>query len=300
MLFTKMHGLGNSFVIFNQLDAAMEYQDYHQLAQIVSNVNFGIGSDGIILICSSNIADFRMRIFNEDGSEGKNCGNGLRCVAKLLVDHKYATTSPFTIETLGGVMSVEVEGDEEKQVQYVTVDMGEPELLKNKIPMQGDPCTIAMNEPHSFGGDVYRLTCVSMGNPHSIIFVDDVNEVPLEKIGPIIEHSDLFPERINVGFVHVKNSREMDYRVWERGSGITMACGTGACAAVVAATLNDKLDRHLPITVHLPGGDLTVRWDENGHVWKRGKATYICQGELLTVTNSISSIIKEDDEKGGN
>ncbi|VDG96940.1 Diaminopimelate epimerase [Lysinibacillus sphaericus] len=295
-MFTKMHGLGNSFVIFNQLGVAKEYQDYRQLAQIVSNVSFGIGSDGIILICSSDIADFRMRIFNVDGSEGKNCGNGLRCVAKLLFDEKYVTTSSFTIETLGGVMRVEVEADDEQQVQNVTVDMGEPELLKNKIPMQGDPCSVAVNEPHFFGDDVYLLTCVSMGNPHAIIFSDDVKKVPLEKIGPIIECSDLFPERINVGFVTVKNSQEIEYRVWERGSGITMACGTGACAAVVAATLNGMLDRDLPITVHLPGGDLTVRWDEHGNVWKRGEATYICHGELMTYTNRFSSMINENEE----
>lgn len=283
MLFTKMHGLGNSYVLFNQLDTAMEVQDYNQLAQIVSNVNFGIGSDGIILICSSNSADFRMRIFNVDGSEGKNCGNGLRCVAKFLFDHMYATSPRFTIETLGGVVSVEVEVNKKQRVQYVTVDMGEPRLQKSLLPMAGEPFAEAINEPHSFGGDVYHLTCVSMGNPHAIMFVDDVNEVRLEKIGPIIEQSSLFPERVNVGIVQVKNLQEIHYRVWERGSGITMACGTGACAAVVAATLNNMLDKHLPVTVHLPGGDLTVRWDEHGHVWKRGEAAYICHGELAEI-----------------
>lgn len=291
-----MHGLGNSYVIFNQLETEMDYQDYNQLAQIVSDVNFGIGSDGIIIIGSSDIADFQMRIFNVDGSEARNCGNGLRCVAKILFDQKYATTSPFTIETLGGVVSLEVDVDHEKYVQYVTVDMGEPKLLKNRIPMQGDPFSVAINEPHSFGGDVYYMTYVSIGNPHAIMFVDDVNEVPLDKIGPVIEHSDLFPERINVGIVHVKNSQEIDYRVWERGSGITMACGTGACAAVVAATLNDMLDRHLPITVHLPGGDLTVSWDEHGHIWKRGKATYICHGELGRDTYINGSVIDEGND----
>ncbi|KAA0967012.1 diaminopimelate epimerase [Sporosarcina sp. ANT_H38] len=291
-----MHGLGNSYVIFNQLETEMVYQDYNYLAQIVSDVNFGIGSDGIILIGSSDIADFQMRIFNVDGSEAKNCGNGLRCVAKILFDQKYATTSPFTIETLGGVVSVELDVDNEKNVQYVTVDMGEPKLLKNMIPMQGDPFAVAIDEPHSFRGEVYRITCVSMGNPHAIMFVDDVNEVLLDKIGPEIENSDLFPDRINVGIVHVKNSREIDYRVWERGSGITMACGTGACAAVVAATLNDMVDRHLPITVHLPGGDLTVSWDEDGRVLKRGKATYICQGELDKDICIIGSMIDESND----
>jgi len=146
--------------------------------------------------------------------------------------------------------------------------------------MQGDPSSTTINEPFQIDGKGYYMTCVSMGNPHTILFVDDVNEVPLETIGPVIEHAPLFPERVNVGFVDVVNRQEIHYRVWERGSGITMACGTGACAAVVAATLNNKLDKHAPIIAHLPGGDLTVRWDENNHVWKRGEAAYICHGEL--------------------
>lgn len=283
MNFTKMHGLGNNYVIFNQLDDpnnVLEEQMYPELSRKVSDVNFGIGSDGIILLCPSRLADFKMRIFNEDGSEAKNCGNGLRCVAKFLFDHGYATESRFTIETLGGVVHVEVELDKKQSVQYVNVDMGEPKLLKGMIPMEGDPFMPAMNEPHSFGGEEYQLSCVSMGNPHAIIFVADVNAVPLEKIGPIIEHDSLFPDRVNVGIVQVKGRQEIDYRVWERGSGITMACGTGACAAVVAATMNQLLDRNETVTVHLPGGDLAVTWDEQGHVWKRGEASYICHGEL--------------------
>ncbi|MEH7381115.1 diaminopimelate epimerase [Bacillus sp. JJ1533] len=283
MNFTKMHGLGNNYVIFNQLDDpnnVLEEQKYSELSRKVSDVNFGIGSDGIILICASQIADFKMRIFNEDGSEAKNCGNGLRCVAKFLFDHMYATHPRFTIETLGGVVSVEVELDNKQSVQYVKVDMGEPKLLKGMIPMVGDPFSAAINEPHTFGEEEYYLTCVSMGNPHAIIFVDEVHAVLLEKIGPVIEHASLFPDRVNVGIVQIKGSQEIDYRVWERGSGITMACGTGACAAVVAATMNQLLAKFEPITVHLPGGDLTIRWDEQGHVWKRGEAAYICHGEF--------------------
>ena len=197
MNFTKMHGLGNNYVIFNQLDDpnnVLEEQEYPELSRKVSDVNFGIGSDGIILICTSQIADFKMRIFNEDGSEAKNCGNGLRCVAKFLFDHMYATEPRFTIETLGGVVSVEVEvGSDKKYCSIRNVNMGEPKLLKGMIPMEGDPFNAAINEPHTFGEDVYHLTCVSMGNPHAIIFVDDVNAVPLEKIGPVIEHDSLFP-----------------------------------------------------------------------------------------------------------
>ncbi|MCC3358142.1 diaminopimelate epimerase [Bacillus sp. REN16] len=285
MNFTKMHGLGNNYVIFNQLDDpnnVLEEQIYSELSRKVSDVNFGIGSDGIILICPSEIADFKMRIFNEDGSEAKNCGNGLRCVAKFLFDHMYATRQRFTIETLGSVVNaqVEVEQGNKQSVRYVNVDMGEPKLLKGMVPMEGDPFNTAINEPYTFAEEEYHLTCVSMGNPHAIIFVEDVKSVPLEKIGPVIESASLFPDRVNVGIVQIKGSQEIDYRVWERGSGITMACGTGACAAVVAATLNQLLTKYEPITVHLPGGDLTIRWDEQGHVWKRGEAAYICHGEL--------------------
>ncbi|WP_374724413.1 diaminopimelate epimerase [Calidifontibacillus erzurumensis] len=281
MKFTKMQGLGNNYVFFNLLEDPMDNIDLVELSKQVSDVNFGIGSDGIILICPSEHADFRMRIFNKDGSEGKNCGNGLRCVAKYLYDHMYATETKFTIETLGGDVTVEVEPGRFGEVKYVTVDMGEPKLLREMIPMVGDPHSMVINEPFIINGQEFHLTCVSMGNPHAIIFVDDVGQVPLETIGPMIEHDPLFPERVNVGFVTVKNRREIDYRVWERGSGITMACGTGACAAVVAATLNNKLDKYVPITVHLPGGDLTVRWDETNHVWKKGEAAYICHGELV-------------------
>ncbi|MCJ7842053.1 diaminopimelate epimerase [Lederbergia sp. NSJ-179] len=279
MLFTKMHGLGNSYVIFNELDQPSEVKDYARLSRIVSDRNFGIGSDGIILIQSSRTADFQMRIFNEDGSEGLNCGNGLRCVAKYLYDHMFAATPNFTIETKSGVVGVEVETNQQRRVQSVTVDMGEPRLLKGMIPMQGDPFQAAVNEPYSFLGDVFHLTCVSMGNPHAILYADPISEFPLETVGPMIETSQLFPERVNVGVVEIINRQELIYRVWERGSGITMACGTGACAAVVASTLNQLLDRNVPITVHLPGGDLNIHWDEFGHVWKKGAAAYICHGE---------------------
>ncbi len=280
MHFIKMHGLGNNYVLFNLLDASTEHLDFSRLSQKVSDVRFGIGSDGIILICPSERADFKMRIFNADGSEGKNCGNGLRCVAKYLFDHRLAVKPRFTIETLGGDVVVEVDAVNHQQVRQVTVDMGEPRLLRSMIPMKGDPYSTAINEPYAVDGNIYHLTSVSMGNPHTIFFVDHVAQVPLEKLGPLIEHDDLFPERVNVSVVHVRNERELDYRVWERGSGLTMACGTGACAAVVAATLNGYINKDERVTVHLPGGDLTIRWDENGHVWKTGEASYICYGEL--------------------
>ncbi|MGM9921672.1 MAG: diaminopimelate epimerase [Bhargavaea sp.] len=286
MKFTKMHGLGNTYVIFNQLDDpgnVLEEDRYPELSRKVSEIKFGIGSDGIILIGNSQKADFKMRIFNEDGSEAKNCGNGLRCVAKYVFDHGYASRRNFTIETLGGIVSVEMEEGRtgEDHFSFVSVDMGKPGLQKGSIPMQGDPDTRTIDELHTFDGQSLRITCISIGNPHAIIFTEDVQAVEVERLGPLIEYSSLFPERVNVGWVQVKGSREIEYRVWERGSGITMACGTGACAAVVAATLNGFVDPHQPITVHLPGGDLEIIWDENGNVRKRGEAAYICSGELI-------------------
>lgn len=283
MIFTKMQGLGNNYVVFDQLGNPaniLAEQDYPELSRSVSDINFGIGSDGIILIGSADNADFKMRIFNKDGSEAKNCGNGLRCVAKYLYDNHYVQDSPFTIETLGGVVNIDVTVNNHNKAEYITVDMGKPQLLKGMIPMKGDPYASAVNESYTFDDYTYKLTCLSMGNPHAILLVDDINDVPLEYIGPCIEHSILFPERVNVGVVHVKNQQEIDYRVWERGSGITMACGTGACASVAAAALNDLLDTTQPTLVHLPGGDLTIELANNGHVWMQGTASYICHGEL--------------------
>jgi diaminopimelate epimerase len=284
--FTKMHGLGNNYVIFNQLDDpgnVLEEEQYPELSRKVSEINYGIGSDGIILIGHSQKADFKMRIFNVDGSEAKSCGNGLRCVAKYIFDHGYISRRNFTIETLGGMVSVEVEEGRtgKDHLSFVTVDMGKPGLQKASIPMQGDPAARAIDELYTFGKQSLRITCVSMGNPHAIIFTEDVQAINVERLGPVIEHSSLFPERVNIGWVQVKGPREIEYRVWERGSGVTMACGTGACAAVVAATVNGFVDPHQPITVHLPGGDLEIIWDEDGHVRKRGEAAYICSGELI-------------------
>ena len=283
MFFTKMHGLGNNYILFNQLDASTHPSlelEYHELAKRVSDVHFGIGSDGIILICPSEIAHVKMRIFNKDGSEAKNCGNGLRCVARYVFDHEYIIYNHFTIETLSGVVSVEVKVDEKKEVQSIVINMGKPKLLKGLIPMRGDALETAINERYTIGKKNYFLTCLSMGNPHAVLFVENHEEICLEEIGPIIEHDSLFPERVNISVVQIKNKKEIIYRVWERGSQITMACGTGACASVVAATLNHLLEMHQPILVHLQGGDLLITWDELGDVWMQGEASYICQGML--------------------
>lgn len=285
MRFTKMQGLGNNYIFFNLLDDSWKDVDLHQLAVYVSDVRYGIGSDGMILICPSEIADFRMRIFNADGSEGRNCGNGLRCTAKYLFDHGYTESRLFSIETLGGIVHVEVLAEGSHGSAYlnesmILVNMGKPKLHKKALPMIGDPCSMTISEPYRIEDRMFDLTCLSMGNPHAIIFVDDVQKFPLEVYGPRLECCELFPERVNVGIVRVLNEREIEYRVWERGSGLTMACGTGACAAVVAATLNHVLERNQTITVHLPGGDLAIRWDLDGHVWKCGPAAYVCSGEL--------------------
>lgn len=283
MRFTKMHGLGNNYVFLNLLDHPEENADWSELARNVSDIHYGVGSDGLILIGPSDKADFRMRIFNADGSEGKNCGNGLRCVAKYVFDHGFSASRQFTIETLGGIVRVEVlseAGPGQSGAGWVKVDMGLPGLLKSELPMKGDPHSLTIREPFRFEDRVFELTCVSMGNPHAILFVEDVREFPLEYWGPRIERAELFPDRVNVGIVRVLSEREIDYRVWERGSGLTLACGTGACAAVVAATLNHLLPQDQAVAVHLPGGDLTVRWDRDGRVWKSGPAAYICSGEL--------------------
>lgn len=281
MQFTKMHGLGNNYIYFDLLKNSLEGIDLNALAKSVSDINYGVGSDGMILICPAEHkeADFRMRIFNADGSEGKNCGNGLRCTAKYIYDHGYASTSTFKIETMGGMI---VEAEVFPNEGIVKIDMGEPELLKESIPMQGNPQSKSINESFEIGEKSLDLTSVSMGNPHTILFVDDVKAYPLEDFGPIVENAALFPERVNFGIVQVVNEQEVNYRVWERGSGITMACGTGACAAVVAATLNNKVSRNKPITVHLPGGDLIILWDMDNHVWKSGPAEYIFHGEWDT------------------
>lgn len=274
-----MHGLGNNYIYINEFDEQLTEEELAPLAIQLSNVNFGIGSDGMILIGPSHVADFRMRIFNSDGSEGKNCGNGLRCVAKYVHDRNLTEQINFSIETLGGIMHVVLETDQEKQaVQSVKIDMGEPRLTKKEIPMLGDSDSKTIDESIVIDGQTYHMTVVSMGNPHTVMFVNDINTIAVEEVGPPIEHASMFPERINVEFVQVRNTREIDFRVWERGSGITMACGTGACAAVVAGVLNGYLDRTESVTVHLLGGDLNITYAENGHVYMQGPAAFISDG----------------------
>lgn len=276
MKFTKMHALGNNYIYVNLFEESLKEEELAELAVRVSNVNTGIGSDGMILIGPSDRADFRMRVFNSDGSEAKNCGNGLRSVAKYVYDRGLTDKKQFTIETLGGVVEAKLHTGDDNKVKLVTVDMGVPGLLKKNLPMAGDPETATILETIDVEGIPYTITAVSMGNPHAVIFVDDVEKADVANAGPKIERHPLFPERTNVEFIQVLNRGEILFRVWERGSGITQACGTGACAAVVAGVLTEQLDRR--VLVHLLGGDLEIEWNGDGRVFMTGPAEFICDG----------------------
>jgi diaminopimelate epimerase len=275
--FTKMHALGNNYIYVNQFEENLPEETLKDLAKNVSNIHTGIGSDGMILICPSDTAAVKMRIFNSDGSEGKNCGNGLRCVAKYAYENKLVKERSFSIETLSGNVHAELHLDNDI-VQTVTIDMGEPRLQKADLPMLGDAEAVTVNESLTFNDIELKGTAVSMGNPHIVFYLEDINEAPLTTLGPIIEKDSRFPEGVNVEFVEVENNRELHFRVWERGSGITQACGTGACAAVVASVLNGYSKKGTEVTVHLAGGDLVINWQETGHVLMTGPAETICKG----------------------
>ncbi|KYG33534.1 diaminopimelate epimerase [Alkalihalobacillus trypoxylicola] len=280
MKFTKMHGLGNSYIYVDMFKESLQEEQLPSLAQEVANPYTGIGSDGLILVCPSEVAPVKMRVFNNDGSEAKNCGNGLRCVAKFSYEKGYVEDTTFMIETLGGLVEATVHLKEE-QVVSVTVDMGLPVLEREQIPMLGNPGEQVINELFEMNNEKYQLTAVSMGNPHAIMFVDDIVNAPVSSLGPMIEKDVRFPEWVNVEFVEVVNNEELNFRVWERGSGITQACGTGACAAVVASILNGYLEKNKEIVVHLLGGDLTIVWKDDGHVWMTGAAETICTGDYI-------------------
>jgi diaminopimelate epimerase len=275
--FTKMHGLGNSYIYVNMFEETIPESLLSPLAVKVSNVNTGIGADGMILICPSEVAPVKMRIFNSDGSEGKNCGNGLRCVAKYAYEHGMVKERSFFIETLSGLVKAEV-AVENGTVTNVTIDMGKPRLKRSEIPMIGPEAERVVAEPFEVDGQLYEITAVSMGNPHVIFYVDDINKAPVTTLGPIVEKDERFPEGVNVEFIEVVNDQELHFRVWERGSGVTQACGTGACAAVVASVLNGKTARNKETVVHLAGGDLTITWTDEGNVRMTGPAETICTG----------------------
>ncbi|MBS3682162.1 diaminopimelate epimerase [Ornithinibacillus massiliensis] len=275
--YIKMHGLGNNYIYLDLFKFEIAEERLSDIAQKVSNVNTGIGSDGLILIHPSNVAPIGMRIFNKDGSEGMSCGNGLRCTAKYAFEAGLVQDTRFQIETRAGNVEAEVKlmGDE---VEEVTINMGKPILRRSLIPMAGKEREKVVNETFIVAGEELKVTAVSMGNPHAVFMVEDINKAPLYELGETIEKDPRFPEGVNVEFVEVLNESELNFRVWERGSGVTQACGTGACAAVVAATLNQLIPKHKTITVHLDGGDLFITWDENDDVWMNGGADIIASG----------------------
>ncbi|BDC59916.1 diaminopimelate epimerase [Bacillus altitudinis] len=275
--FTKMHGLGNNYIYVNQMKEQLPEEQLSEIAIRVSSVYTGIGSDGMILICPSDVAPVKMRIFNNDGSEGKNCGNGLRCVAKYVYEHQIVTATTFQIETLSGLVEATVHV-QDGHVQLVTVDMGKPRFEKEAMPMLGEPASTTINEPLDFGTTTLNGTAVSMGNPHIVFYLEDIEQAPLDSLGPIIEKHDMFPEGVNVEFVERVSETELHFRVWERGSGITQACGTGACAAAVSTIVNGHAKKETDMTVHLAGGDLIIRWKDNDHVLMTGPAETICDG----------------------
>lgn len=275
MKFTKMQGLGNDYVYVNCFRENV--QNPSEVAKFVSDRHFGIGSDGLIMICPSKVADFEMQMYNADGSRGEMCGNGIRCVAKYVYDYGLTDKTSISVETLGGIKYLDLTVEDGK-VKLVKVDMGSPRLRPEEIPIIADG-DMVLNEPLEVDGITYHMTGVSMGNPHTVIYVDDVDGLDLEKIGPKFENHERFPKRINTEFVRVIDRKTVQMRVWERGSGETLACGTGACAVAVASILNGFTDEE--VTVKLVGGDLHIKWDrEENKVYMTGPATVVFDGEI--------------------
>lgn len=276
-----MHGLGNDFVFidhFHKQPAKGQPEEvYPELALKLCHRQFGVGGDGLIAVLPSKEADARMRIFNLDGSEPEMCGNGIRCFARYIYDKGYVKKNPLQVETLAGILTLQLEIAGEK-VTGVRVDMGEPILKPELIPVlaESEPVVGAKLE---VDGQEFEYTAVSMGNPHCVIFVEDYQSLDFERLGPALEKHPLFPRKTNVEFIRVDSRTELTMKVWERGAGPTLACGTGACASVVASVLNGKTERK--VTVHLPGGDLLIEWGEDNRVYMTGSATYVFKANLL-------------------
>ena len=276
MKFTKMEGLGNDYVYVNCFRETVDNPS--EVAKKVSDRHFGIGSDGLILIRPSEVADFRMDMYNADGSQAEMCGNGIRCVAKYVYDYGLTDKTSISIETLAGIKYLDLQVTDGK-VSLITVNMGSPELVPDKIPVISDSKRV-VDEPIEVGGTTYKMTCVSMGNPHCIVFVEDTASFPLETVGPLFENHERFPKRVNTEFIQLLDRKTVNMRVWERGSGETLACGTGACASAVACILNGLTENE--ITLHLLGGDLIVRWNqEENLVYMTGPARVVFDGEIV-------------------
>ena len=273
--FTKMQGLGNDYVYIDATN--QKIKDASSLTKIISNRNWGIGSDGLILIDKSNVADFKMKMFNPDGSESEMCGNGIRCVGKFVYDKGLTNKTQVTIETLAGIKKLELNIKNGK-AETITVDMGEPVLEADKIPVVSNEMPVKDLKIKAIDKEFFA-TCVSMGNPHAVIMVENVEEFNVDKYGKEIEKYEKFPNKTNVEFIKVEDRQHIKMRVWERGTGETLACGTGACSSIVAGVLNDMVDRNAK--VELLGGELQIEWrKEDNHVYMTGPAVTVFEGEL--------------------
>jgi len=272
--FSKWQGCGNDFVLADCF--AEKIEDFAALSGRICDRHYGVGADGLILVLPSAVADFKMRIFNTDGSEAEMCGNGIRCFARYVYEKKLTDKTVFTVETGAGILTPEILLANDGQVELVRVNMGQPILAGDEIPVSGFGMNRVIDEPLEVLGQSYKMTCVSMGNPHCVIFVDDIEQVELEKIGASFEKHPVFPKKTNTEFVEVKDRQHMRMRVWERGAAITLACGTGSCATLVAAVLNDKSDRRAEI--ELDGGNLVIEWAEDGNVYMAGPAEHVFNG----------------------
>lgn len=277
MKFTKMHGIGNDYIYFNCLND--ELKSPEKVSKILSNRHFGVGGDGIVLILNSNSSDFKMRMFNADGSEGKMCGNAIRCVGKYLYEKGLTNKTSLEIETLSGVKSLKL-NIENNEVVTVGVNMGQAILTSKEIPVLF-PSNNIINEKITIDEIDYYITCVSMGNPHCVLFMDEIDNLDLTTLGPKFENHPMFPDRINTEFVKLIDDKTIEMRVWERGSGETFACGTGACAAVVASVLNNYCAKDDDITVKLLGGDLTIRYESNNLIYMTGPAEFVFEGNYI-------------------
>ena len=283
MHFTKMHGIGNDFVMVNCLgaDGGSLLEEARQRAVLLCDRKFGVGGDGVIALLPGRTAAFAMQMFNPDGTEAEMCGNGIRCFAKFLFDRDLtAGKTEIAVETGAGLLHLQITAGPDGKAATVRVDMGEPVLKPSQIPtvlLEGDAPVV--NAPLTLSNLTLGVTTVSMGNPHAVTFIEDVKTYPIEVVGPQVEHHPAFPRRTNTEFIQVVSDREIIFRVWERGAGATLACGTGACAAVVACVLNGKTGRQ--VLVHLPGGDLDIDWsDADNHVYMTGPAAEVFDGDI--------------------
>lgn len=279
LTFSKMHGIGNDYIYINCFKETIN--DPEKLSIFMSNVRFGIGSDGLVLIMPSEVADFKMRIFNADGSEAMMCGNATRCVGKYVYEHGMTNKTEVSLETNSGIKHLTLYvNSESNQVDAVKVDMGKAILKPSEIPMRAEGEHFIAKSV-MVDGVTYEMTCVSMGNPHAVVFLPEIDSLNLEKIGPSFEHHVLFPNRVNTEFIRVIDDHTLQMRVWERGSGETFACGTGACAAAVASVLNGYCEQEKEIQIHLRGGDLRIIYHKDESVTMIGSATFVFEGKMV-------------------